>query len=89
MAYSQYTLAAYQGWLWAANVKASGAASDFPKSVQKWFFDDRTSALTSMIGGIEHQISIWGQPKIWAWAEVATKDELQDAAGNKFRIEYC
>lgn len=89
VAFPKYTLAAYQGWLWLVNVKAKGAVEEYPKSVQKWFFSDKKQTLTTVIDGIDNQISIFGQPQQWAWAEVASYEELNDLAGSKLKIEYC
>ena len=42
-----------------------------------------------MVDGVENQVAIWGQPKLWEWAEVATTEELKDRSSSQFRIEYC
>lgn len=91
MAYPKYTLASYQGWLWLANTKSKSGllAEEFPTEVQKWFFNDKKQAITTVVDGISNEIAIWGQPKPWAWAEVASSEELNDTPGSVFRIEYC
>lgn len=91
IAFPKYTLASYQGWLWLANVKSKSKkkVEEFPTEEQKWFFSDKDQAITTVVDGIESLISLWGQPEQWAYAEVASKEELKETAGSKFRIEYC
>jgi len=74
VAYPKYSLSSYQGWLYLSNIKSKNKriVKEFPKTVQKFFFDDKTSALTTLIDGVENRVAIWGQPKLWEWAEVAT-----------------
>jgi len=91
VAHPKYTLASYQGWLWLANVKSKSKkkAEEFPTAEQKWFYSDSEQALTTVVDGIESMVALWGQPQQWAWAEVASSEELADSAASKFRIEYC
>ena len=91
MAYPKYTLAAYQGWLWLANVKSKSKkkSEEFPTEEQQWFYSDKDKAITTVIDGIDSMVAVWGQPQQWAWAEVASGEEVKDTAASKFRIEYC
>jgi len=70
-------------------VKAHGAVDEFPTSAEKWFFSDKKQTLTTVIDGIDNQIAIYGQPSQWAWAEVASFEELQETSGTQLKIEYC
>lgn len=86
-----YTLDMHEGWLYLANLKSQSPDKDrsFPKKARKWFYEDATSALTTMKGSIKMQVGIWGQPKQWAWAQVASSEEVSASTSAKLHIDYC
>lgn len=86
-----YTLDTYQGWLFLANTKDHNRKKrkEFPCKTRKWFYDDKLSGLTTNVDGIPNMVALWGQPKQWEWAEVASVEQRKDKAASQLRIEYC
>jgi len=51
--------------------KKIGTDKSFPKEKRKWFFDSENHTLTTDVDGVQSELAIKGQPKNFAYAEIA------------------
>lgn len=87
-----YRLDMVTGWLYLANLKKSKEAgtADFPTSPRAWWYEDSTSALTTLVDeDYKVQAAIWGQPQKWSYVEVGPSIKLSGKPSSQWRIEYC
>ena len=71
--------------------KKIGTHDSFPKEKRKWFFDSENKTLTTDVDGVQSELAIKGQPKNFAYAEVAPSSFMQGQNENKskWHFEYC
>lgn len=89
-----YKLDQTKGWLFLADLNAAGNSTetidkDFPVKPAKWFFEDQSKGLTTLIDGVKSQVTLYGPPAKWGWAEVGTSEYLSDKLASQFVIEPC
>ena len=86
-----YTLDQDYGWLMVAKVHHDRheVYEGFPHKTRHWYYDPVQQALRTNLYGVDSDVVISGQPKNWAWAEMAPHRQMIGSNAGKWRIEYC
>jgi len=61
----------------------AGTDKTFPTQKRKWFFDSVNHTLTTDVDGIQSELAIKGQPKNFAYAELAPSKFMSGQNENK------
>ena len=57
--------------------KRIGTHKSFPKEKRKWFFDSENKTLTTDVDGVKSELALKGQPRNFAYAELAPSSFMQ------------